>query len=1130
MRRGILIIVMLFALFGFVWAQVDHFQPVEPTGRPFSIIVQSALVNDSPLMVGDEIGIFDADLCVGADLIEAGDLPIAENHPLAIISWQGDPGNQQPGFTPGNIIMYRIWSDAGGFEVEAEGEVVANPFGADGTFGTGPFCPVRLTATTASGDIEGTVISCITNEPIENVTVVLNDEIENPVLTNALGQFGFYGVALGPNVLHFTHPNFYPGERTVVVNSGQVVNVNMVMTYPDADVTTPQGNELTVLGATRTGSLNLRITNTGCAQLEWRGTVNVPGQPNQTWLALAPAQDLLPANENRTIVLNANLNNDPGFEPEHGMELPANVVFSSPVMWDDPPTIQVIIHFILTGPIVGTVRECDENGPGIPNVSVYLNDDMVTPAATTDQNGHYSADAPAGMNNLHFRHPQYHNADLYDVPAPAGNGDAIMTYPDAYANFPQGRELTVIGATQRGSMPLQLVHAGCHDLVWNATVVVPDYPGQAWLSLNITQGTLAIGNTANLTLNANLTGDPGFTPEDGMRIPAQIQFGSNVLWTDPPLEAVEVVLAYNGEITGIVTECNDGGPIEGVSVFVGGNLQPDAITDALGRYTLNLVYGQAYNLRFTHSTHYEVTRQNLTVPTTNDVEMSFPGVETESDLQLIVDGLTYTGSLIFEITNNGCASLNWSTLSIIPAQATWFRLNPSPGTLAGGEMTEITASTTDLRQSFPPFRPGHDPVIPVVITFNNAPSDPYLEVHPSLNMSVVLDIDNSIQGMVRECTAEGPPIEGVGIHVENSEQPLAVTDELGYYSVDGLPIGYIYDLSYRHPGHFPVARDNIYLNQVEPLQMPDIVMTFAAAEASTDSLFVVVEIINFFSDSVGYASFELESTGCLPLQWQSTVVDPQQRSWLRLSPSSGTLNIGQTLPITLTADLRTPPVGLVLTHELMIPAQVAFTAQYWDNAPTIDVYVFCVDSTQYPHYGNASGQIYLARSSPHIGIPNATVTIGAAEPAVTDANGYYSIQHIITGNNRPVTVSANGYFTLNTTVRIREGNNPNLDFPLEPSQGVDQQPIIITEYKLWQNYPNPFNPITQIQFDLVEDQFVKVSIYDLMGREVYNLVNSKVSAGRHAVEFEATDLPTGIYFYNIETEVFSDMKKMLLIK
>ena len=87
-----------------------------------------------------------------------------------------------------------------------------------------------------------------------------------------------------------------------------------------------------------------------------------------------------------------------------------------------------------------------------------------------------------------------------------------------------------------------------------------------------------------------------------------------------------------------------------------------------------------------------------------------------------------------------------------------------------------------------------------------------------------------------------------------------------------------------------------------------------------------------------------------------------------------------------------------------------------------------------------------------------------------------------------------------------------------------------TVFKLEQNYPNPFNPNTKINFSLPKSGFAKIVVYDSKGSEVETLVNENKQAGNYTVNFNASVLSSGIYFYKISSGGFSDVKKMMLIK
>src|SRR5690606_15726486 len=90
-------------------------------------------------------------------------------------------------------------------------------------------------------------------------------------------------------------------------------------------------------------------------------------------------------------------------------------------------------------------------------------------------------------------------------------------------------------------------------------------------------------------------------------------------------------------------------------------------------------------------------------------------------------------------------------------------------------------------------------------------------------------------------------------------------------------------------------------------------------------------------------------------------------------------------------------------------------------------------------------------------------------------------------------------------------------------------------YSLEQNYPNPFNPATQIKFSLASDARVMLKVYNVMGEEVKTLLNELRKAGIHSINFDASDLSSGVYFYSIEAigtngNNFSATRKMILLK
>jgi sugar lactone lactonase YvrE len=89
---------------------------------------------------------------------------------------------------------------------------------------------------------------------------------------------------------------------------------------------------------------------------------------------------------------------------------------------------------------------------------------------------------------------------------------------------------------------------------------------------------------------------------------------------------------------------------------------------------------------------------------------------------------------------------------------------------------------------------------------------------------------------------------------------------------------------------------------------------------------------------------------------------------------------------------------------------------------------------------------------------------------------------------------------------------------------------IPTKFALYQNYPNPLNPATKIKYTVPEESFVKISIHDVLGKEIATLVNERKLAGSYELEFNASNLTSGVYFYTMKAGNFIETRKMVLIK
>lgn len=110
---------------------------------------------------------------------------------------------------------------------------------------------------------------------------------------------------------------------------------------------------------------------------------------------------------------------------------------------------------------------------------------------------------------------------------------------------------------------------------------------------------------------------------------------------------------------------------------------------------------------------------------------------------------------------------------------------------------------------------------------------------------------------------------------------------------------------------------------------------------------------------------------------------------------------------------------------------------------------------------------------------------------------------------------------------------PSANFSFQVTNTVGIEPIaagVPGKFSLYQNYPNPFNPVTKIKFDIARNSNVKLIIYDVTGREVLKITDAYMTAGSYSYQWNASAFSSGIYFYKLETESYSDVKKMILVK
>ena len=106
-------------------------------------------------------------------------------------------------------------------------------------------------------------------------------------------------------------------------------------------------------------------------------------------------------------------------------------------------------------------------------------------------------------------------------------------------------------------------------------------------------------------------------------------------------------------------------------------------------------------------------------------------------------------------------------------------------------------------------------------------------------------------------------------------------------------------------------------------------------------------------------------------------------------------------------------------------------------------------------------------------------------------------------------------------------SRPLSELGLLPKEEIEEVP---TQFFLSQNYPNPFNPSTTISFTIPQSSIVNLKIFDLLGQEVETIVNERFDTGSYSRQWDATDQPSGVYFYRLQAGDFTETKKLILLR
>lgn len=148
---------------------------------------------------------------------------------------------------------------------------------------------------------------------------------------------------------------------------------------------------------------------------------------------------------------------------------------------------------------------------------------------------------------------------------------------------------------------------------------------------------------------------------------------------------------------------------------------------------------------------------------------------------------------------------------------------------------------------------------------------------------------------------------------------------------------------------------------------------------------------------------------------------------------------------------------------------------------------------------------------------------------VSISNGYFCVDSLPDGSYTLV-VDRMGYLPSSINVILSGANVDNLNISLMSVLGLSNISNELPVRYALSNYPNPFNPATTILFDITKQENVKLTIYGLLGEEINTYVHEKLNAGKYKIEFNGSGLASGVYFYRLETENYSETRKMVLLK
>jgi hypothetical protein len=221
-----------------------------------------------------------------------------------------------------------------------------------------------------------------------------------------------------------------------------------------------------------------------------------------------------------------------------------------------------------------------------------------------------------------------------------------------------------------------------------------------------------------------------------------------------------------------------------------------------------------------------------------------------------------------------------------------------------------------------------------------------------------------------------------------------------------------------------------------------------------------------------------------------------------------------------------PVIGRSEMHDYLFVAFQTTSGEYWPGASSADSTAFFRGMFMYSTNGGETWtdpEQFTPTTTPTLDFSFASIVPVAPVAAAPD-DDIITVHLAMQGDPMPAS-TANGWGIMPPSITAQYYHFTTEILVV----GVDDE-IVANNFNLEQNYPNPFNPSTTIKYTLGERSAVTLKVYDVLGNEVANLVNTNQEAGKYSINFDASSLSSGLYIYTLNTGNFTSSKKMMLLK